>query len=106
MPENTRGMDRSLDGPQGLLRRQAERVGDRQCGWNYAGRFPILRSRRIHAVPERSVGRLCTARERGYRRASAAARTGTISGTAPAIASASESLKASSEARCAATSAR
>jgi hypothetical protein len=42
----------------------------------------------------------------GYRRAPAVARTGTMSGTAPAIASASESLRASSEARCAATSAR
>ena len=57
--------------------------------------IPFMRLR-----PGRRRAALC------YRRASAAARTGTISGTAPAIASASESLKASSEARCAATSAR
>jgi len=97
MPENARGMDRSLDGPRRPGRQQAERVG---------GRFPVLRSQRIHAAPECSEGRRRTAGERGYRRASAAARTGTMSGTAPAIASASESLNASSEARCAATSAR
>src|SRR6516225_6291924 len=30
MPENARGMDRSLDGPQRPRRQQAERVGDGQ----------------------------------------------------------------------------